>query len=36
MARTEDRFRREFYYEIEGDKGIDIKEIARDFKLSFD
>lgn len=24
------------YYEIEGDKGIDIKEIARDFKLSFD
>ena len=25
-----------FYYEIEGDKGIDIKEIARDFKLSFD
>ena len=24
------------YYEIEGDKGIDIKEIADDFKLNFD
>ena len=25
-----------FYYEIEGDKSIDIKEIADDFKFKFD